>query len=53
VSEGTAPRILNLGTRWKCVVIFILQTPNPQGKSHRYSLDRRLGGPQIRFGRDD
>jgi hypothetical protein len=26
---------------------------HPQGKSHRYPLDRRLGGPQSRSGRGD
>jgi hypothetical protein len=35
--KGIAPRILNLGTRWKLVVIF-----TPQGKSPWYPLDRRL-----------
>jgi hypothetical protein len=43
-----APRILDLGTRWRRVVSF---TPRPlylQGKSPWYSLDRRLGGPQSR-----
>jgi hypothetical protein len=47
-SGGVAPRILNLGTRWRWVVSF---TPRPlytQGKSPWYLLDRRLGGPQSR-----
>jgi hypothetical protein len=39
-SEGIAPRILNLGTRWKCVVSF-----TPREKSFQCSLHRRLGGP--------
>jgi hypothetical protein len=41
-----ASRILNPGTRWRWMVNF---TPRPlysQGKSPRYPLDRRLGGPQ-------
>jgi hypothetical protein len=46
-----APRILDLGTRWRWVVSF---TPRPlyhQGKNPWYLLDRRLGGPQSRSGR--
>jgi hypothetical protein len=49
---GIAPHILDLGTRWRLVVTF---TPRPlylQGKSPWYSLDRRLGEPQSRSGRD-
>jgi hypothetical protein len=48
-SVGTIPRILELGTRWRRVVSF---TPRPlyaQGKSPRYPLMRRLGGPQSRY----
>jgi hypothetical protein len=37
---GIAPRILDLGTRWRGVVSF----------TSRYSLARRLGGPQSRSG---
>jgi hypothetical protein len=47
---GIAPRILNLGSRWRWVVSF---TPRPlylQGKSPWYPLDRKLGGPQSRSG---
>jgi hypothetical protein len=43
----------DLGTRWRWVISF---TPRPlylQWKSPWYSLDRRLGGPQSRFGRGD
>jgi hypothetical protein len=46
-SGGTAPRILDLGTRWRWVVSF---TPRPlyrQGKSTWYPLDKRLGVPLI------
>jgi hypothetical protein len=46
-----APRIIDLGTRWRWVVSF---TPRPlysQGKNPWYPLDRRLGGPQISSGR--
>jgi hypothetical protein len=42
--------ILCLGTRWRWEVSF---TPRPlysRGKSLRYPLDRRLGGPQSRSG---
>jgi hypothetical protein len=49
-NRGIVPRILDLGTRWRWVVSF---TPRPlysQGKSLWHSLDRRLGGPQIRSG---
>jgi len=43
-SGGTAPRILNLGTRWsgQIDVPFAL----PLWKSTWYSFDRRLGGTQ-------
>jgi hypothetical protein len=48
-SGSIAPRILNLGAGWKWVISF---TPRPfylPGKENRrYSLDRRLGGPQSR-----
>jgi hypothetical protein len=42
-SGGTAPRILNLGVRWRWVVSFTLRRLYP-----RYTLDSRLGGPQSR-----
>jgi hypothetical protein len=48
---GIAPRILDLGTRWRWVVSF---TPRPlylPGKNPLYPLDRRLGGPHSRSGR--
>jgi hypothetical protein len=41
--------ILDLGTRWSGS--FRPQLLYPQGKSPRYPLDRRLGGPQSRSGR--
>jgi hypothetical protein len=47
---GIAPRILDLGTRWRWVVSY---TPLPlysQGQSPLYPLVRRLGGPQRRSG---
>jgi hypothetical protein len=50
-SGGIAPRILNLGTRWRWVVSFTPQPLYPQGKSPWYPLDKRLGGPQSRSGR--
>jgi hypothetical protein len=51
---GTAPRILNIGTREKWVVSFTLQTLYVLGIiSSRYPLGVRLGGPQSRAGRCD
>jgi hypothetical protein len=50
-SGGIAPRIPDLGTRWRRVVSF---TPLPlysKGKSPWCPFDRRLGGPQSRSGR--
>jgi hypothetical protein len=49
-SGGIAPRILDLGTRWRWVVSFTPRPLYPQGKSPCYPLDRRLGGPQKRSG---
>jgi hypothetical protein len=39
--------IRNLGARWRGVVTFTHRPLNPQGKSPRYPLDRRLGGPRV------
>jgi hypothetical protein len=50
-SGGTAPRILDLGTKWRWVVSFTPRPLYPQGKNPWYPLDRRLGGPQNRSGR--
>jgi hypothetical protein len=50
-SGGIASRILDLGTRWRWVVSFTSRPLYPQGKSPRYPLDRKLGGPQSRSGR--
>jgi hypothetical protein len=47
-SAGVAPRILDLGTRWRWVVSFTPRPLYPQGKCPFYPLDRRLGGPQSR-----
>jgi hypothetical protein len=46
-SEGTAPRILNLGSRYK-LVNGQLEAPAalPLGQNLWYQLDRRIGGPQ-------
>jgi hypothetical protein len=44
-SEGITPCILDIGTRWKSVVSFSPLPLYPEGKSCRYPLDRRLGGP--------
>jgi hypothetical protein len=51
-SEGIAPRILNLHISWLSVVSFTPQSLYPLGNFRRYSLQRRLGGPQSRSGRD-
>jgi hypothetical protein len=45
-SRGIAPRILDLGTRWRWVVSFTPPPLYPQGKSPWYPLDTRLGGPR-------
>jgi hypothetical protein len=50
-SGGIAPRILDLGTRWRRVVSLTPQLIYPKVKSPWYPLDRRLGGPQSRSGR--
>jgi hypothetical protein len=50
-SGDIAPRILDLGTRWKRVVSFTPRPLYPQGNNPWYSLDRRLGGLQSRSGR--
>jgi hypothetical protein len=47
-SGSIDPRILDLVTRWRSVVSFIPRPLYPKGKSPRYPLDRRLGGPQSR-----
>jgi hypothetical protein len=49
-SGGIAPRIFNLGTRWRWVVSFTPPPLYPQGKSPWYPLDKRLGEPQSRSG---
>jgi hypothetical protein len=50
-SGGIAPRILDLGTRWRWVVSFTSRPLYHKGKNPWYPLDRRLGGPQSRSGR--
>jgi hypothetical protein len=45
-SGGIAPRVLDFGTRWRRVVNFTPRPLYPHGKSPRYPLDRRMGGPQ-------
>jgi len=47
----TAPRILDLGTRWRWVVSFTLQSFYPRKNNPWYPLERRLGGIQRRYGR--
>jgi hypothetical protein len=50
-SGGTAPLILDPGTRWRWVVSFTPRPLYPKGKSPWYPLDRRKGGPQSESGR--
>jgi hypothetical protein len=49
-SRRIAPRIINLGTSWRCVVSFTPWSLYPRGKSPRYPSVRRVGRPQIRSG---
>jgi hypothetical protein len=49
-SGGIDPHLLDLGTRWKCMVNFTPRPICPQGKSPWCTLDRRLSGPYSRFG---
>jgi hypothetical protein len=49
--EVMAPRILNLGTRWRWVITFTPQPLYSQGKSLRHPMNLRLGWPQNRSGR--
>jgi hypothetical protein len=50
--RGIAPRILDLGTRWRSVVSFTPRPLYPQEKSPWHPLDRKLGRPQSRSERD-
>jgi hypothetical protein len=50
-SGGIEPHILDVGTRCRWVVSFATRVLYPKGKSSWYPLERRLGGPQSRFGR--
>jgi hypothetical protein len=45
------PHFLDLGTSWRWVVSFTHRPLSLRGKSPRYPLHRRLGGPQSRSGR--
>jgi hypothetical protein len=45
------PSFLDHGTSWRRVVSFTPRTLYPRGRSHRCPLDRRLDGPQSRYGR--
>jgi hypothetical protein len=49
-SEGIAPLIPDLGTRWRWVVNFTPRLLYSEGKSPWYPLDKRVGGPQSRSG---
>jgi hypothetical protein len=48
--SGGIQTFFDLGTRCRWVVSFTPRPLYPQGKNPRYPLDRRLGGPQSRFG---
>jgi len=50
VSASIAPRILNLGTRWRGAFSFSTRPLYLQGKSPWYPLARRLVEPQGRPG---
>jgi hypothetical protein len=45
------PRFLDLGASWRRMVSFTPRPLNLRGKSRRYPLYKRLGGPQNRSGR--
>jgi len=45
-SDGIAPRILDLATRWRWAVSFKSWPIYTQGKRHWYALDRTLCGSQ-------
>jgi hypothetical protein len=49
-SGGIAPRILDLGTRWRWVVSLAPRRFTSQVKSPWCPIGRRLGRPQSRFG---
>jgi hypothetical protein len=49
-SGGIVPRIFNSGTIWRLSGHLHAPAALPRGKSPRYRLDRRLGGPQSRCG---
>jgi hypothetical protein len=54
-SEFKDTYFLDLGTSWRWVVSFTPRTLYTPGKSLRYPLDRRFGGPQsrsVRFGEE-
>jgi hypothetical protein len=50
-SECIDQYFLDLGTSWRWVVNFTPRPLYPRGRSPRYLLDRRLGGPQSQSGR--
>jgi hypothetical protein len=50
-SGGIAPRIVDLGTRWRRVVSYTPRSLYLQGNSPWYPLDKRLGGPLSQSGR--
>ena len=50
-SSGLAPyNLYNSGTRWRWVVK-LRPSVFPRGKEARYPLNRKLGEPQVRYGR--
>jgi hypothetical protein len=50
-NDGVAPRILNLGTKYRWMLISRPSRFIPWGKSPRYLMDRKLDWPQICSGR--
>jgi hypothetical protein len=53
-SRGVAPLILNIGTRWNCVVSVTPRPLHAKGKAP-VQLNKKLGGPQgrsVRFGEE-
>jgi hypothetical protein len=49
-SGSIAPRILDLGTRWRRVASYTPRLLYPQGKSPWYPFDRWVGGTWSRSG---
>jgi hypothetical protein len=48
ISEGVAPLILNLDTKWRQSISFTLQTINVRGNNPQHAFTARLGWPHSR-----